>query len=88
VQRWGKPVVSSILAQPVREDGLMAAPVPSFSTYGRISLPKEEIATLKDSIEARRIIEKAKGPTRPGAASRKKNKAVDSGVPITYISRL
>jgi AmiR/NasT family two-component response regulator len=61
VQKWGESVVSSILAKPVREDELMAALMLSLATARRVDRLKEEIATLKESIETRKIVEKAKG---------------------------
>jgi two-component system, response regulator PdtaR len=61
VQQWGESVVSSILAKPVREDELMAALVLSLATARRVDTLKEEIATLKESIETRKMVEKAKG---------------------------
>jgi len=61
VQQWGESVVSTILAKPVREDELMAALVLSLATARRIDLLKDEIVNLKESIETRKIVEKAKG---------------------------
>ena len=61
VQTWGESVVSTILAKPVREDELMAALVLSLAAARRVNKLKEEVATLKESIESRKVIEKAKG---------------------------
>ncbi|HBG07824.1 MAG: histidine kinase [Geobacteraceae bacterium GWC2_58_44] len=61
VQAWGESVLSTILAKPVREDELMAALVLSLAAARRMEKLKEEVATLKESIESRKVIEKAKG---------------------------
>ena len=61
VQSWGESVVSIILAKPVREDELMAALVLSLAAARRVDKLKEEVAALRESIESRKIIEKAKG---------------------------
>jgi two-component system, response regulator PdtaR len=61
VQRWGESAVSTILAKPVREDELMAALVLSLAAARRVDKLKEEVANLKESIESRKIVEKAKG---------------------------
>ena len=61
VQTWGESVVSTILAKPVREEELMAALVLSIAAARRVDRLKEEVSTLKESIESRKVIEKAKG---------------------------
>lgn len=61
VQTWGESVVSTLLAKPVREEELMAALVLSLAAARKVDKLKEEVATLKESIESRKIIEKAKG---------------------------
>lgn len=61
VQTWGESAVSTILAKPVRENELMAALVLSLAAARRVDKLKEEVATLKESIESRKVIEKAKG---------------------------
>ena len=61
VQKWGESIVSTILAKPVREDELMAALVLSLAAARRMDKLKEEVATLKENIESRKIVEKAKG---------------------------
>jgi two-component system, response regulator PdtaR len=61
VQKWGESVVSTILAKPVREDELMAALALSMVAKRRVDKLQEEVATLKESIESRKIVEKAKG---------------------------
>ena len=61
VQTWGESVVSTILAKPVREEELVAAMVLSIAAARRVERLKEEVSTLKESIENRKIIEKAKG---------------------------
>jgi AmiR/NasT family two-component response regulator len=61
VQKWGESIISSILAKPVREDELMAALTLSLAAARRVGRLKDEVATLKESIESRKIIEKAKG---------------------------
>ena len=61
VQKWGESMVSTILAKPVREDELMAALMLSLVAARRVDKLKEEVATLKESIESRKVIEKAKG---------------------------
>jgi response regulator NasT len=61
VQGWGESMLSTILAKPVREDELMAALVLSLASARRVDKLKEEVASLKESIESRKVIEKAKG---------------------------
>jgi two-component system, response regulator PdtaR len=61
VQQWGESVLSAVLAKPVREDELMAAMVLSVAAARRTDQLKEEITSLKESIETRKVVEKAKG---------------------------
>jgi len=61
VQKWGESLLSTILTKPVRENELMAALVLARAAARRVDKLKEEVATLKESIESRKIIEKAKG---------------------------
>lgn len=61
VQRWGESMLSTILAKPVREDELMAALRLSVAAARRVDQLKEEISSLKESIETRKVVEKAKG---------------------------
>lgn len=61
VQRWGEEVLSTILAKPVREDELMAALRLSVAAARRVEQLKGEISSLKESIETRKVVEKAKG---------------------------
>jgi two-component system, response regulator PdtaR len=61
VQAWGESVVATILAKPVREEELMAALVLSLAAARRVEKLKEEVANLKESIESRKVIERAKG---------------------------
>ena len=61
VQKWGESILSTLLAKPVREDELMAALVLSVAAARRTDQLKEEITTLKESIETRKVVEKAKG---------------------------
>lgn len=61
VQTWGESALSTILAKPVRENELMAALVLSLAAARRVDKLKEEVASLKESIESRKVIEKAKG---------------------------
>lgn len=61
VQTWGEATVSTILAKPVREDELVAALVLSIAAARRVERLKEEVSSLKESIESRKVIEKAKG---------------------------
>ena len=61
VQKWGASILSTLLAKPVREDELMAALVLSVAAARRTDQLKEEITTLKESIETRKVVEKAKG---------------------------
>jgi two-component system, response regulator PdtaR len=61
VQLWGGSVVSTILAKPVREEELLAALVLSVAAARRVEKLKEEVALLKDNIQSRKLVEKAKG---------------------------
>lgn len=61
VQGWGAPYLSTILAKPVREEELMAALVLSVAAARRVEKLKEEVASLRENIESRKIVEKAKG---------------------------
>jgi two-component system, response regulator PdtaR len=61
VQLWGASVVATILAKPVREEELLAALVLSVAAAQRVEKLKEEVALLKDNIESRKVVEKAKG---------------------------
>jgi two-component system, response regulator PdtaR len=61
VQKWGESILSTILAKPVREDELMAALALSIAAARRVDNLKEEISALKESIETRKVVEKAKG---------------------------
>ncbi len=61
VQTWGESVISTILAKPVREEELGAALVLSIAAARRVERLKEEVSTLRESIESRKVIEKAKG---------------------------
>ncbi|MBU5636808.1 ANTAR domain-containing protein [Geomonas sp. Red69] len=61
VQTWGEAAVSTILAKPVREEELVAALFLSIAAARRVERLKEEVCSLKESIESRKVIEKAKG---------------------------
>ena len=61
IQSWGESLVCAILAQPVREEELLSAVVLSLAAARRVEKLKEEIAALKDTIESRKVVEKAKG---------------------------
>ncbi|UPU35053.1 ANTAR domain-containing protein [Geomonas paludis] len=61
VQTWGETAVSTVLAKPVREEELVAALVLSIAAARRVERLKEEVSSLKESIESRKVIEKAKG---------------------------
>jgi two-component system, response regulator PdtaR len=61
VQKWGESLLSAVLAKPVREDELVAALVLSVAAARRVDQLKEEITSLKESIETRKVVEKAKG---------------------------
>jgi len=61
VQRWGEGVLSTILTKPVREEELLAAVRLSVAAARRVEQLKEEISTLKENIETRKVVEKAKG---------------------------
>ncbi|GFO68256.1 transcriptional regulator [Geomonas limicola] len=61
VERWGEGVLSTILTKPVREDELMAALRLSVAAARRVEELKGEISSLKESIETRKVVEKAKG---------------------------
>jgi len=58
---WGEPMIAAILAKPVREEELVAAITLSTARGNQIDQLRDEISTLKESIESRKIIEKAKG---------------------------
>jgi len=61
ILKWGNSMIAAILAKPVREEELIAAIVLSIAKGNQINLLRDEISTLKESFEARKIIEKAKG---------------------------
>jgi len=61
VQGWGESLVSALLAKPVREEELISAIVLSLAAARRVEKLKEEIASLKENIESRKVVEKAKG---------------------------
>lgn len=61
VQVWGESTLSTILAKPVREEELVAALVLSIAAARRVERLKDEVSSLKESIESRKVIEKAKG---------------------------
>jgi response regulator NasT len=61
LEQWGESVLSTILAKPVREEELMAAIRLSLAAARRVEQLKEEISSLKESIETRKVVEKAKG---------------------------
>ncbi|GAW67322.1 histidine kinase [Geoanaerobacter pelophilus] len=61
VQKWGESLLYTILAKPVREEELVAALVLSVAAARREERLKEEVSALKESIESRKVIEKAKG---------------------------
>lgn len=61
VEKWGESAIATVLAKPVREEELMAALALSLAAARRVEKLKEEVATLKESIESRKIVEKAKG---------------------------
>lgn len=61
ILKWGELMIAAILAKPVREEELIAAMVLSLTKGNKINQLRDEISTLKESIETRKIIEKAKG---------------------------
>lgn len=61
VQKWGESMLWSVLARPVREEELVAAVILSVAAARRVQKLKEEVASLKDTIESRKVVEKAKG---------------------------
>jgi two-component system, response regulator PdtaR len=61
IQLWGESAVSTILAKPVREEELVAALVLSVAAARKMEKLKEEVTVLKENIESRKIVEKAKG---------------------------
>jgi response regulator NasT len=60
-QKGGDAGISAILTKPVRKDELTAALTLSLTAAGRLDSLREEVATLKESIESRKVVEKAKG---------------------------
>lgn len=58
---WGEPMIAAILAKPVREEELVAAITLSLAKGNQIDKLRGEISTLKEGVESRKIIEKAKG---------------------------
>jgi response regulator NasT len=75
ILKGGESMIAAILAKPVRDEELIAAIVLSITRGKQLNLLRNEISNLKESIEARKIIEKAKGrlmerdfwPTESGA---------------------
>lgn len=61
ILKWGESMIAAVLAKPVREDELIAAMALSLARGNQINQLRGEISTLKESIETRKIIEKAKG---------------------------
>lgn len=53
--------VSAILTKPLREEELTAALVLSLASARRLHALKGEVAALKETIESRKVVEKAKG---------------------------
>jgi response regulator NasT len=58
---WGEPMIAAILAKPVREEELVAAITLSISRGNQIDQLRDEVSNLREGIETRKIIEKAKG---------------------------
>jgi response regulator NasT len=61
VQKAGEFGASMILTKPLREQELLAALVLSLAAARRLSALKAEVLALKEGIENRKVIEKAKG---------------------------
>lgn len=61
ILKWGESMVAAILAKPVRAEELIAAIALSLARGKWIDRLRDEISTLKESIETRKIVEKAKG---------------------------
>lgn len=60
-QRGVESGVSAILTKPLREEELTAALVLSLASARRLDALKGEVAALKETIESRKVVEKAKG---------------------------
>ena len=61
ILKWGESLVAAILAKPVRTEELIAAIALSIARSNQINQLRDEILTLKEGIETRKIVEKAKG---------------------------
>lgn len=61
ILKWGESMVAAMLARPVREAELIAAMALSLAKGNKINQLRDEISTLKEGIESRKVIEKAKG---------------------------
>jgi len=60
-QMGGEGGISAILTKPLREEEMTAALAISLTSARRLDALKGEVASLKESIESRKVIEKAKG---------------------------
>ena len=61
ILKWGESMVAAMLAKPVREAELIATMALSLCRGNKINQLRDEISALKEGIESRKIIEKAKG---------------------------
>jgi two-component system, response regulator PdtaR len=60
-QKAGEAGISAILTTPLREEEMTAALVLSLAAARRMDALKGEVAALKETIESRKVVEKAKG---------------------------
>jgi len=61
ILKWGEPIIAAILAKPVREEELVAAIALSLARGKQTNQLRDEISSLKENIESRKLVEKAKG---------------------------
>lgn len=60
-RQWAEAGVAALLTMPLREEELTAALALSLAAARRTEALKGEVSALKESIEARKVVEKAKG---------------------------
>jgi two-component system, response regulator PdtaR len=61
ILKWGESMIAAILAKPVREEELVAAIALLLARGNQINQLRDEISSLKENIESRKLVEKAKG---------------------------